>query len=80
MGNRESFIFKCEAGHKLIQTYKNPYQQPGVICDACRLTYIEEREFLFHCNRCWYDLCKDCVRGGLTYINSLKKFKCPSNH
>lgn len=79
MGN-SSIQLKCHAGHKLAQLHKNPYKRPGVICDACRLTYIEDREYLFHCKTCRYDLCKDCARGGQVYINSIKKFKCPNNH
>ena len=80
MGNNQSIVNKCEAGHKLIQTYRNPYSRPGVICNACRLTYIEDREYLLHCNKCRYDLCKDCARGGSAYIKGMKKFKCPNNH
>ena len=56
--------------------YKIPYSNNSFICDICNKNYYDIKSF--HCARCGFDVCLDCISTQKKILNSknIKQFLC----
>lgn len=52
----------CNQGHSMNEMNEKPKEYNGSVrCDICRTSRLEDRnETFYHCNKCGYDMCKNC--------------------
>ena len=54
----------CKCNHKMVQishVISSGHLYPTVICDECSTSGLEFKSHYYHCDKCSYDVCSDCL-------------------